>query len=692
MHRLAGAMLVLLWCCCCLFLATHAHQQQQLQPAAGGNRASPSCIPHERDALLAFKHGVTSDPAGLLDSWRWSDLTGPSGHLPEFLGSLKSLTYLNLSGIPFSSSGGVPPQLGNLSKLQYLDLSSTYMFGTNSTNLSWLARLTSIQYVNLNQMNLCTVVDWPHVMNMLPSLRVLHLSTCSLANANQSLPHLNLTNLEELDASWNSLNHPMVSSWFWNITSLKRLNLDSTGMFGQFPDALGDMTSLQVLDLSGNYYYDDDAKNMRVMTAGWNNITGSLPTSVGQFAGLQTLDLSHNNLNGNVPYEIGVLSNLTHLGLNSNKLDGVVTEEHLVSARSLKYIDLSYNALKIEISSDRQPPFRLDTAYFASCQMGPLFPSWLKWHVNIINLDISSADMFVLDLSRNKLSGELPMWIGKLTSLIILRLSHNKFCGNVPVNITNLACLQYMDLNNNKISGSLPIYLSNLNLKTTRKTSMTDGCYPIIMYDPPLILNDPLDLSSFSTVLKGQELNYGSINGVLDTSMMSIDLSSNNLTGEISEEIVFLDGLVNLNLSRNHLSGVVPSKIGEMQSLESLDLSRNKLSGEIPVSRSNLTFLSYLDLSYNNLTGRIPSGPQLDTLYAEQGGLGRTEEGHGIQFFYLGLRCGFIVVTWVAFGVLLFKRSWRITCFRLSDKLYGKVYVLVALWARSRETGTDRHA
>jgi hypothetical protein len=172
---------------------------------------------------------------------------------------------------------------------------------------------------------------------------------------------------------------------------------------------------------------------------------------------------------------------------------------------------------------------------------------------------------------------------------------------------------------------------------------------------------------------------------------------------------------VNLNLSWNHFSGVVPNKIGEMQSLESLDLSRNNLSREIPASLSNLTFLSYLDLSYNNLTGRIPSGQQLDTLYAanpsmyigniglcghplqnncsregdasKQGRLGRTEEGHGIEFFYLGLGCGFVVGTWVAFGVLLFKRSWRIVYFQLPDKLYDKIYVLVATWTRQPQTG-----
>jgi hypothetical protein len=62
-------------------------------------------------------------------------------------------------------------------------------------------------------------------MNTIPSLRVLHLSVCSLASANQSLPHLNLTNLEELDAFGNSFNHPMTASWFWNLTSLRYLYL-----------------------------------------------------------------------------------------------------------------------------------------------------------------------------------------------------------------------------------------------------------------------------------------------------------------------------------------------------------------------------------------------------------------------------------------------------------------------------------
>ncbi|MFS9531709.1 hypothetical protein Q6247_26455, partial [Klebsiella pneumoniae] len=71
-------------------------------------------------------------------------LEGSTGRIPEFLGSLRNLKYLNLSGIQ-SFGPPVPPQLGNLSKLQYLDLSNMDMSYTYPTGLSWLAHLSSLQ-------------------------------------------------------------------------------------------------------------------------------------------------------------------------------------------------------------------------------------------------------------------------------------------------------------------------------------------------------------------------------------------------------------------------------------------------------------------------------------------------------------------------------------------------------------------
>ncbi|KAE8783684.1 LRR receptor-like serine/threonine-protein kinase GSO1 [Hordeum vulgare] len=160
------------------------------------------CIAWEREALLSIKAGIVADPERILSSWRGQDccrwkgvrcssmtghvivldlhgnedgylsgeissslivlehlqhldlsynlLTVPQGRLPDFIGSLHHLRYLNLSAMGFS--GMVPHQLGNLSRLLYLDLSTN----TNlySEDLSWLPRLPLLKHLDLSSVNL----------------------------------------------------------------------------------------------------------------------------------------------------------------------------------------------------------------------------------------------------------------------------------------------------------------------------------------------------------------------------------------------------------------------------------------------------------------------------------------------------------------------------------------------------------
>ena len=197
---------------------------------------------------------------------------------------------------------------------------------------------------------------------------------------------------------------------------------------------------------------------------------------------------------------------------------------------------------------------------------------------------------------------------------------------------------------------------------------------------------DDGSLSLLPVTTKDQELYYY---GFFLSSMVTIDLSSNYLTGGIPEEITSLELLKNLNLSRNYLNGRIPHKIGFMQSL------------------SNISYLSYLNLSHNNLSGRIPSGSQLDSLYLEHpdmysGNNGlcgpplrrNCSRGHGCGshsrtahipepvFFYLGLGSGFFVGLWVVFCILLFKKTWRIAYFLYFDKVCDTIYVfIVVTWA-----------
>ncbi|WVZ51149.1 hypothetical protein U9M48_002318, partial [Paspalum notatum var. saurae] len=583
-------------------------------------------------------------------------------------------------------------------------------------------------------------------LKSLCSLRILHLEYCfSYGNINEVIKRL-----------------PRCSP-----NKLQELHLQSNNLTGYLPSVMGYLTSIVILDLS------------------WNNITGLLQTFIGKFSSLQTLDLTGNNFTGGVPYEIGVLTNLTNLYLGNNAFNIVIKQKHFGGLKSLKYLELAYTSLKIEVRPEWQPPFRLYYADFATCHLGPLFPAWLCWMADIDFLDISgtgikdkiphwfsdafsnsvylnlarneitgylprnmeikplqrlylnsnnltgpipllppnvtyldislnslclfsnritgavpeyickckeltvldlannlfegplppcsgltklmtvelsnnslsgefpsflqnSTNLQFLDLAWNKFTGRLPPWIGNLVGLQFLRLKHNMFSGNIPMTITNLGCLQYLDVAENGIYGK---YYSNENEPFSNQMSIR-----------VLVCPDT----------KGQELNYGSSSHFLDKNVMSIDISSNNLSGKIPEEIVTLDALVNLNLSRNHFSRTVPDDIGVMKSLQSLDLSRNRLSGGIPASMSDMTFLSYLDLSYNNLTGIIPPGSQLDSIYASNpymyaGNIGlcgpplikncsssnvslqsdfKGSEG-GPEFFYLGLGCGFIVGIWM---------------------------------------------
>ncbi|KAL4625878.1 hypothetical protein ACB092_05G057100 [Castanea dentata] len=72
--------------------------------------------------------------------------------------------------------------------------------------------------------------------------------------------------------------------------------------------------------------------------------------------------------------------------------------------------------------------------------------------------------------------------------------------------------------------------------------------------------------------------------------VISLNLSSSELTGAISADISTLVMLKYLDLSNNSLTGLVPEFLSQLQYLEVLNLERNQLNGSIPaelIKRSN---------------------------------------------------------------------------------------------------------
>jgi Leucine-rich repeat (LRR) protein len=94
--------------------------------------------------------------------------------------------------------------------------------------------------------------------------------------------------------------------------------------------------------------------------------------------------------------------------------------------------------------------------------------------------------------------------------------------------------------------------------------------------------------------------------------VVTLDLSSNNLVGQIPSELGNLANLQILYLYTNQLSGSIPPELGNLTKLLQLYLHHNQLTGSIPPELGNITFLHQLLLSDNQLTGPIP--PELGSL------------------------------------------------------------------------------
>ena len=91
-----------------------------------------------------------------------------------------------------------------------------------------------------------------------------------------------------------------------------------------------------------------------------------------------------------------------------------------------------------------------------------------------------------------------------------------------------------------------------------------------------------------------------------------LDLSQNQLSGELPPELGNLTSLQFLSLYLNQLRGEIPPELGNLTNLQYLDLNGIQLRGEIPSGLGNLINLQYLYLSVNGLKGEIP--PELGNL------------------------------------------------------------------------------
>ncbi|MBA0841456.1 hypothetical protein Goarm_003947, partial [Gossypium armourianum] len=92
---------------------------------------------------------------------------------------------------------------------------------------------------------------------------------------------------------------------------------------------------------------------------------------------------------------------------------------------------------------------------------------------------------------------------------------------------------------------------------------------------------------------------------ILETAPSYSNLSKNNQES-IPPSITYITTLESLDLSQNSLTGIIPPQVGKLQSLEVLNLSHNMLNDSILEAVNDLHGLRFVNISFNQLEGPTP--------------------------------------------------------------------------------------
>ncbi|GLT99578.1 hypothetical protein SLE2022_170090 [Rubroshorea leprosula] len=429
-----------------------------------------------------------------------------------------------------------------------------------------------------------------------------------------------LPNLQYLNLSWNQLGGALPSS-LGSMQDLFGLDLAFNNFLGEVPkELLTSCTNLQHLLLSHNklggkfFSSEFNLSNLMRLELNNNEFIGNLSNV--KIETLAMLDVSNNNMTGPIPTWINTVS--WAILMRNNSFEGQFPCQQLMFP--LFFLDLSHNFLSGPL------PSCIDFTTIVEIHLeGNKFTGLLQDF-----LPNSSSSLSVLNLKDNSLSGFIPDLIGTFLNLKILLLGNNHFMGLIPEALCLLENINKMDLSSNSLSGTIPSCLQNLSFGVIENYGETLAqhliSYDVLFTDQNRMYGDLLkkNLNFFIDVeaigvseiylvnknigssYKGKTLNF----------MFALDISCNDLTGEIPQELGTLTHIHALNLSHNQLMGHIPIPLSKLANIESLDLCCNNLIGKIPPKLANLSFLAVFNVSYNNLFGEIPlpmMKPQLTT-------------------------------------------------------------------------------
>ncbi|GMJ06642.1 hypothetical protein like AT3G47570 [Hibiscus trionum] len=403
--------------CCALFLFSILCKLDHVESATP---TSMSANQTEIQVLLAFKARILADPYGVFTSWNdsqhfcnWPGVTCGPRH--------QRVTSLNLSSLKLA--GDLSPYIANLTFLRVIDLRNNNFGGPIPQEATRLHRLERLILANNSFQG-----ELPRNLTCWSNLKAIDVNSNRLrGKINAELS--SLSRLQLLQLAFNNFIGTIPPS-LGNISSLLYLSLKQNHLQGNIPSELGQLSKLKFLQLS------------------LNNLSGTVPEKLYNISSIYLFSLAENQLQGQIPPYIGFsLPNLESIYLGVNKFSGPIPTS-IVNSSGLVNLDMALNALSGPIPKNLGS---LQSLQFLNFGWNFLESSNdLSFFTSLTNC----TNLSTLVLAQNNLTGVLPDSIGNLSAnLFMLRIETNYISGTIPKEIENLLGLEFLGLQKNRLTG-----------------------------------------------------------------------------------------------------------------------------------------------------------------------------------------------------------------------------------------------
>lgn len=546
-----------------------------------------------------------------------SELLGDSGsNLLSWIGAHKNLTCLILSEFDFSSTK--PSSISNFKNLR-----SLWLFGCNLTRpiMSAIGDLVDLQSLDMSNCNTYSSMPssignltnlkslyinspgflgpMPAAIGNLKSLKSMVFSNCEFTGPMPSTIG-NLTKLQTLEIAACRFSGPIPYS-IGQLKELRALFIEGCNMSGRIPNSIVNMSKLIYLGLPANYLSGKIPARLFTLPAllfldlFGNHFSGPIQEFDAVPSYLMSLQLTSNELTGEFPKSFFELTSLIALEIDFNNLAGSVDLSSFKRLKKLRDLNLSHNNLSVIMDDEGDNSSstylsELKELGLACCNITK-FPSILT----------RLSDMSYLDLSCNKISGNIPKWIWEKwsSSVVHLNLSHNM--------LTSMEVASYLlpfnrhfetlDLSSNMLQGQIPI--PNLSAEFL---DYSHNAFSSILPNFTLYLSKTWYLSMSKNNISGNIPH-----SICNSSLLVLNLAHNNFSGPFPSCLMEQTYFRNiLNLRGNHFEGMLPTNVTRC-AFQTIDLNGNKIEGRLPRALGNCTYLEVLDLGNNKIADTFPS-------------------------------------------------------------------------------------